>query len=207
MPEKGSWKDFIVRSHAGFVPDEVNSEDVAAVALRLFQAAVIQKNLSREQALALCSDGAFVNEVKKGANEIVRRCAKSTVDWDIINNVALQMESLQKESEVIKCQTNPDEANKAGFRINIQAGAIWFVAGLVASPLCGIIFKQPLAAFDKWVNSKDYTRPPIERSLKPEERIYDYPYHKGNDLQCRHPLRCSKDNAHKISLQPAIRAA
>ncbi len=51
--------------------------------------------------------------------------------------------------------TDPVANNKSSFWINIRAGAIYFVAGLIASPIGSILLKRPLDDFDKWFNGTD----------------------------------------------------
>jgi len=50
--------------------------------------------------------------------------------------------------------TDPIAARKSSFWTNIRAGAIYFLAGIVASPLFSIVFKKPLDSLDKWLNSE-----------------------------------------------------
>jgi hypothetical protein len=62
--------------------------------------------------------------------------------------------------------TDPVANNKSSFWINIRAGAIYFIAGLIASPMASIFFKKPMDDLDKWYNGAD--KPAITQGAPPD---------------------------------------
>ncbi len=140
---------------------------------------VFRKGKRKYDTAALRAFNVFLNRIEKGeieyeeARDILKDENKIEDFIARVRKISLsdaKARQLAEEKDrdrtlaLIAKNTDPELNRKSSFRTNIQAGAIYFLAGLVASPFFSIVFKKPIEKFDKWLNGEN--EPKIEISLQ-----------------------------------------
>jgi hypothetical protein len=150
-------EDIILTCVSVFRRKERRNDPAASIAMGRFISSIEGDKLKPEEARILLAD----------EKEISAHIEK-------VRQTIFKKKDLRNLVETIYKNTDPIAARKSGFRINIKAGIIFFLAGLFASPLFSIVFKKPLETIDRLINGKakmksEKARPAPEPPLQDQD--------------------------------------
>jgi hypothetical protein len=153
--------DILVKAVAVFRQGNRRGDEAAHSTLDKFLHKIEDGSLSIEAAHNILNDSnkisALIEETRTNLNKTFQARLddqKEQVLSDAVTQDRLRMQRIEDHVKAAKENTDPKTSGKASFWINMKAGAVYFAAGLVASPVGGILLKKPFDRLDHLVNGQ-----------------------------------------------------